>query len=319
MRFANRTILLSDDPNQNLVEIDGKQYSLSRFFTSAGVVESFNSCIFLLSDTNQEEDDVVIKISKFYRPLPTEEDEASRAIRRRYGRFITEIEALMRAKDAGLTNVVEVYTNGILKIDGKEFPYYVMEKADSTLKDYVLDNPALDEQDRLSLCSQLLDGLRQLHGIDVYHRDIKPENIFMFGEDTGEGRVVWKIGDLGLIASRLKDYDYLGERIGPFGWISPEVMNKYLTEARGLEFDCKIDNLSDIFQLGNVFWFVYQGNVPLGQVIYDDFVCQVEQQKLTIFEVIRDMIQYSKTRRSIMATLDLIEQRLRPVRVALGI
>jgi len=318
MRFFNGTIVLSDQRDENRIEIEGRLYDVDKLVSQKGVAGSPNSCIFLLKDPSGEESDRVMKVSRFFKPFPAGTDDRNKAIRRRYGRFIGEIDALTRAKDAGFTNVIEIQHNDILILDRKEFPYYVMEKADSTLKDYILENPSLDEQDRLSLCMQLLSALRQLHSIEVYHRDIKPENIFMFGIEP-EGKIVWKIGDLGLMASRDKDYDYVGERIGPFGWISPEVMNKYLTEAKGFGFDCRIDNLSDIFQLGNVFWFIYQGNVPLGQVLYEDFVCNVEQQKDAIFGVIKDMIQHSKARRAAEATLDLIEDRLKPVRIALGV
>lgn len=37
-------------------------------------------------------------------------------------------------------------------------------------------------------------------------------------------------------------------------------MNKYLTEKYKLEFDCRIDDRSDVFQLGGLFWFIFNNN-----------------------------------------------------------
>ena len=61
----------------------------------------------------------------------------------------------------------------------------------------------------------------------------------MFGEEC-------KIGDLGLM--RFKDEDDLAidrnQRIGAFGWETPEAMNKFLTEAKGNpEFNFRVDGL----------------------------------------------------------------------------
>lgn len=320
MKYENGKITLLEDSLRNTIEVEAKTYLVDYLHPERKHFGGPNSFIFLLKDPNAEEPDRVIKFSKFFKPFPQGDGDRIRYVRRRYGRFITEISALSRAKEAGLTHVIELHSEGVWKKDGKDFPYYVMEKADSTLKDYVLSNPGMDEQNKLQLCVQLLEGLGELHGIQVYHRDIKPENIFVLSSSGEEGKLVWKIADLGLVSTVGRgSHDDFGERIGPFGWISPEVMNKYLTEKTSLGFDCVIDNSSDVFQLGNVFWFIYQGNVPLGQILFDDFIANISKEKQTLYNIIRDMIQHSKARRNDLASIQRIQDRLSPVIDAVGL
>ena len=144
------------------------------------------------------------------------------------------------------------------------------------------------KSEKMDLCLQLAEGLNDLNRLGYYHRDIKPDNIFIFQGSR------WKIGDLGLVTHRELDYDRQNELIGPKGWLSPEAMNKYLAEGRGnKDIDCVIDNQSDIFQLGKVFWYILQGNAPIGCIKRADFHDSDE----SIYVLIRTMLNYSKKRR----------------------
>ena len=60
-------------------------------------------------------------------------------------------------------------------------------------------------------------------------------------------------------------------------------------------FDCVLDEKSDIFQLGKLFWFIFQGNIPDGQLIRNDFKIDDDQ----VFGVILNMLSHSKTRPTI--------------------
>ena len=71
-----------------------------------------------------------------------------------------------------------------------------------------------------------------------------------------------------------------------------ETMNKFLTFQRKMEFnyDCDIDDFSDIFQLGYLFWFIFQGNVPIGKIQRKDFNLKYDD----IFSMLMWMLNHSK-------------------------
>ncbi|MBS1733620.1 MAG: protein kinase [Bacteroidetes bacterium] len=299
MRYwGNRIELTENEHGQvieenNFIEYDGAVYYLKYLNNDIKGSKGGNSSVFILYTKEADNKEKVIKISNYFRP----HRHTPEHIRRRFGRFINEIKVLNDLKEKEKTNIIEIYFNGEIEIEGRIFPYYVMEKADTDLKEYMLAKKDVDSQEKVKFCINVFDAVKELHIEGYYHRDIKPDNIFLFYEDGDEKeKLVWKIGDLGLVADRDKDYDDLGEKIGPFGWLSPEAMNKYLTEKAGLGFDCKIDEKSDIFQLGKLFWFIFQGNVPIGQIRFDDFICQVEHKEI-LFELINEMLHYSKPRR----------------------
>ena len=297
MRHVFNKIILSERDDgtlieeENYVESDGQVFYLKYLNEKKGS-KGGNSSVFVVYTKNDERKDQVIKISNYFKPNRNTKDH----IKRRYGRFINEIGILTELKEKNKANIIEIIFDGLAIIDGKEFPYYIMEKADTDLKEYMLATKEIDSQEKVKFCINIYDAIQQLHVEEFYHRDIKPDNILLFYEDGEEEKIIWKIGDLGLSGSRDKDYDDLGEKIGPFGWLSPEAVNKFITEEAGLGFDCKIDEKSDIFQLGKLFWFIFQGNVPIGQIEISDFICELEHKEI-IFALIMEMLRYSKPKR----------------------
>ena len=148
------------------------------------------------------------------------------------------------------------------------------------------------------MCLEVLEGIQQLHSLDIYHRDIKPDNIL----HTSNG---WKIGDLGLVDFRDSDFEIkeLGEKIGPIGWLSPEAANKFLCEGEKKSnpnnHDCILNYNSDIFQLGKLFWYIFQGNIPIGQIDEDDFIVKDKE----LFDLLFNMLSHTKSKRSELNTL----------------
>lgn len=206
-------------------------------------------------------------------------------------RFLNEIKALQICAEKGSINVIEIYDSGECKIDNEYYLFYSMEVAKYDLKSFIENKHSeLEFDNKVQLCLELLDGINQLDSSIFYHRDIKPDNIFYVGN-------TWKIADLGLVDGQDLEYkfDEPGKFIGPRGWASPEVMNKYLSENKGFKFsyDCKIDHQSDIFQLGKVFWYIFQFNAPIGNVNFFDF----KRENDKVYWIIKKMLHHYKKRR----------------------
>ncbi|MBK6883727.1 MAG: protein kinase family protein [Flavobacteriales bacterium] len=176
----------------------------------------------------------------------------------RIERFEREIDALVRANQR-VQNVIEYYFKGEFSIGNRRFPYYVMERAETDLTTCLeIDDVTL--QQRFLLCVSILKSIQELHGERIYHRDIKPDNILLVNNE-------WKVGDLGLVKFQDSDFDIdgMGEPGWSRDWLPPEAYNKCLTEKvkgnRPFEFDCAIEAESDVYQLGKLFWFIFQGNL----------------------------------------------------------
>lgn len=289
LRYENNAILLDlTDPYQNLISIDNTDYIISYLKNKIPGNKGGNSFIFTLTPAQEYEDGVtpthVLKIckytfkgNKFYKSI--------------HKRFYREVEALFECKKRNFSNVIEIYHSGILKTSKNDrFLFYTMEYSESDIKVF-FENNQLPLFNRIDLCLSLAYGIEELHSLEYYHRDIKPDNIFVF-DDT------FKLGDLGLISFRDDDLAADENRIiGPKGWISPEAMNKYLTENLDseLRYDCGIDYQSDIFQLGMVFWYIIQGNAPIGSIRESDF----KRKKSMMYPLLRTMLNHNKRRRPI--------------------
>ncbi|KOY84526.1 hypothetical protein AD998_20235 [bacterium 336/3] len=301
MKFENGNILLSQNKYSNYVQIDEEDFLLLSLNEDFQTSKGASSNIFILNDPNGDTEDRVIKICK----SPLSQGKNSKT-----NRFEREIKAFRLAKKHKLRNVIQFFKSGIVEIDNDEFYYFIMEKANDDLASYLVNNKFdFTVNQKLAFCVNILNGIKQLHSIGIYHRDIKHDNILIV---NGE----FKIGDLGLVKFREKDYnaDKTNEKIGPIGWLSPEATNKMLTNQKGIiySYDCEIDGDSDIFQLGKLFWYVFQGNLPVGQIEIDDYIIGDNE----IFKMIFLMLQHKKTRR---LKIRDIETLLEPVKIKYGV
>ena len=301
MRYNPRVnrLEVSSDPEKNVLRINGDEFFLENLDQTLG--KGWNSSVFRAQHPDGDEAYIV----KFFRYFRESEDEAHQ---RRLQRFEREIQAMTLVQNSPQKDsVISIIDEGVFPMhaDGvrKSLRYYVMEEADSDLADFLAKND-LSPQQKILLCHALLSMLRSLHKLGIYHRDIKPENILMIGT-----RPVFS--DLGLINYRLRDsdLDVFDERIGPLGFLSPEAINKCLglRNRHSFNFDCWIDDKSDVFQLGQIFWFILQDEVPAGHLVEQDFRFPVKQVLGTI---VQPMLQYGKQRR---ASVDMIETALKPV------
>jgi serine/threonine protein kinase len=302
IRYVDGNIRLSDNPDDNFVSINFEDFYLSYLNPKLKANKGASSNLFILNDPTGETEDRVIKICKtpYY----------NKSRDKRILRFKREIKAFKIARKNELSKIINYYDSGVIEIDNNRFLYIILEKAQSDLASYLekyhFDFPP---SQKLVFCLEILVGIQQLHSAKIYHRDIKHDNILIVNNE-------FKIADLGLVEFQDKDaeisIDYPNEKIGPIGWLCPEATNKWFTKNKqiGFTYDCEIDSKSDIFQLGKLFWYVFQGNLPLGQIKFED----VKFEDNDFFEIILLMLQYDKERRpdinSILNMLEPIKLRL---------
>lgn len=141
-------------------------------------------------------------------------------------------------------NVIQIYYIG----EEQGQPFFAMEFIEGqSLDDILKGGNALSVKNAKNILKQACMGLSAAHAKDLVHRDIKPANIMI----TNDGTL--KIVDFGI--ARTREYgDKLtntGEFVGTPGYLSPEV-------CIGQE----VDNRSDIFSLGIVFYEMLAGKVP---------------------------------------------------------
>jgi serine/threonine protein kinase len=185
--------------------------------------------------------------------------------RRRKARFDREIQAMYQAKNAEQTAcIVEIACDGYVQSSGMRFRCFLMEKANVTLRGFLEEGSEVGHRERLHLCITIGRSILALHRIGVYHRDIKPENVLLVQNS-------WKIADLGLVAKRGEDIDGEREPIGAKGWMAPEAVNKAYADSTKRDIITEIDECSDAHQLGKLFWYILQGDIPNGNVKSADF------------------------------------------------
>lgn len=301
MIYRKGNIILSPNEEDNFVQIDNEDFLLLPLNDNFEKSKGASSNLFILNDPTGESEDRVIKICKS--PLSEGRNGRTR-------RFDREVRAFKLAKRNKLRNVIDFIKNGEVEIDGDDFLYFIMEKATEDLATFLENNHFyFTPNQKLTFCVNILNGVKQLHQVGIYHRDIKHDNILLV---DGE----FKIGDLGLVRFRHEDsnIDWVNEKIGPIGWLTPEATNKMLTNEKDIiyNFDCEIDSSSDVFQLGKLFWYVFQGNLPIGQILIDDY----EIAEDDIFQIIFSMLQYKKARRPTIANLEAL---LEPLKIKYGV
>lgn len=304
-----------DNPQNNLITINNQDYifrKLSKDGNKGGnsiILKIYSNVVINdnqdYNSLDDEKPNAILKILKF----PFKKGRGSNLFKPQHKRLLNEIRALNICKSQRSLYVIDIYDSGECVINNSNYLYYTMEVADYDLKEYVeKEHNSLSLESKINFCIEILEGIKEINLNDLYHRDLKPDNIFIV-----DGK--WKIGDLGLIAGRNLDHDFneTSKFIGPRGWISPEVMNKYLTENKKFvkKFDCNIDNQSDIFQLGKIFWYIFQHNAPIGNVKPQDF----DSRFSDIYPILKTMLNHNKSKRyrnidEIISLFKKIEQKL---------
>jgi hypothetical protein len=147
-------------------------------------------------------------------------------------RFFREAQACARLSHP---NIITVYDIG--EDDGRMF--IVMELLEGTeLRRLIADHAPLALEDKLSIMSQVCDGLHYAHQRGIVHRDIKPSNIMRLPS----GQV--KILDFGIaqMESFHETLTRTGLIMGTLRYMAPE-------QVRG-----RADHRADIFSVGAVLY-----------------------------------------------------------------
>lgn len=154
-------------------------------------------------------------------------------------RFLREARA---AGELNHRNIIQIYDFG--EDGGRAF--IVMELLEGqSLNEFLKDNPDLSLARKLEIMTCVCDGLAFSHARSTIHRDLKPGNLFI----TNDGQV--KVLDFGLAKVASSKLTRSGLVFGTPDYMSPE-------QVRGKA----VDERSDIFSLGAVFYQMLSGRKP---------------------------------------------------------
>jgi eukaryotic-like serine/threonine-protein kinase len=139
-------------------------------------------------------------------------------------------------------NIVTVYELG----DQDGSPYLVMEYLEGESLDAIITSRRpFTLLEKISLITEVCDGLAYAHQRSVVHRDIKPGNIMVL-QDSGV-----KIVDFGIAHIGNRTVTRTGQLLGSLPYMSPEQISGRQVDAR-----------TDIFSLGVVLYQLLTLNLP---------------------------------------------------------
>ena len=155
--------------------------------------------------------------------------------------------------------IVCYYDNFPGILDGEDVIFIVTEYIEgTTLKNYIITHPYIEETLLLSLFYNLAKGLLQIHDKGIAHRDIKPDNIMI----TPNGQI--KYIDFGISCVLYCINPGCGnicklEKRGTVGYMPPEVYEQF-----PLKFYNKLEvaQMGDIWSLGIVFFELANRALP---------------------------------------------------------
>lgn len=173
-------------------------------------------------------------------------------------RLASDPKAMRRFQKEART-AIELNHSGICAV--KEFgvhdgrPFLVMDLVDGeSLAKSIAEHGAIEPAAAVGLMIQICEAIEHAHGKGVIHRDLKPANIII--QSDSDGRQSAKIVDFG-IAKMIHGEDAgpnltrTGEVFGTPNYMSPE-------QCLGR----KVDQASDIYSLGCVFYQMLTGSPP---------------------------------------------------------
>jgi len=152
-------------------------------------------------------------------------------------------------------NIVKIYDHGTI---GESYshlrPYIVMEYLTGlSLADHLANNVVFSLKQTITIILQLCGALECIHAHNIIHADLKPSNVILISGGTEEYHV--KLIDFGL--TRIRNHQKfcrINEVFGTFHYKPPE--------QSGL-IDHSVDERSDIYSLGIIFYELLTSRLPL--------------------------------------------------------
>lgn len=124
--------------------------------------------------------------------------------------------------------------------------YLVMEFVEGFGLNFLIETKdKMLKGNRVSILSQLADGIEHVHTSGFLHRDICPRNVMV----TKDGVV--KIIDMGLAIPYKPEFCKPGNRTGTTAYLAPEIITRKATDHR-----------VDMFALGITAYELYTGHTP---------------------------------------------------------
>ena len=205
--------------------------------------------------------------------------------------FLREIAYL---RDLRHPAIIDIYDEGEFHVGDRIYPFAVVEYVPSTARQLIASHQ-LDRLRAIRITGNCLSALQYMSNLrqPVIHRDLKPENILI-------SPVTAKLADFGLAkAAAVADEDAHDSSGGdssqwpgmPYRYRTPELVSR----ARGE--GTEISTLSDIYQLGTVFYELLTGFNPQREPAnnLEDIVLDVREipgfEGTTLTPLIRDMLQ----------------------------
>ena len=211
-----------------------------RYQMTGRIGEGGMSFVYLASDLEKQNRQVIAKILKSNITSVRTED---------YIRFHSEATAVSKLHHPSIVDVLDIGEQ-----DGYHF--LIMEYIDGkSMHQLLKSGTRFSIEESVSFAYQLAGALEYIHGKGILHRDIKPGNIMVF--DTKKKGVVEKkvkLIDFGL--AQIKDFNDIknsDDIAGTFSYMSPEQSGMIKQ---------KVDERSDLYSLGVVFYQLISGVLP---------------------------------------------------------
>ena len=128
----------------------------------------------------------------------------------------------------------------IIKNSKKDITSFVLEKADTSLTNFVYLSKGLSEIQAFFFFRQILFGIEEMHNLKIIHRDLKPDNILLKNKDV-------KICDF-TTAKFLLDKECLDTQIGTHGFKPSNICKNFVPDDKKY--------LLDIYALGIILYFM---------------------------------------------------------------